>query len=100
MQCREVVEDTSNPNRGYRCSRAAKRDGYCTQHHPDEVRRRRERNDAKSNDRRHQEWVQRQCYYGLHDFWCQVLITALFTYNAYYDPHGKTVAALNELKGV
>lgn len=32
---------------GRQCSRAAKRDGYCAQHHPDAVKQRRTASDAK-----------------------------------------------------
>lgn len=48
-QCKEMVHKADGTFHGqtYQCNRKAKQDGYCSQHHPDSVIARRDKNMAK-----------------------------------------------------
>jgi hypothetical protein len=45
--CKAGVWSREGWSRQYQCTRKAKVDGYCKQHHPDAVKRRREESDAR-----------------------------------------------------
>ena len=45
-KCKESVHDTGRGVGFHKCFNNAKKDGYCGIHHPDAVKRRREKNDA------------------------------------------------------
>ena len=43
-RCKQMVTGATSFHR-YRCSRYARKDGYCNQHHPDTVKKRRKKSD-------------------------------------------------------
>lgn len=47
LRCKERVHDAAGWGGMYQCQRKHKRDGYCTQHHPEAVAKRRAESDAR-----------------------------------------------------
>ena len=55
----DMIPDSGRWPSFHRCSRPAKKDGYCGSHHPDAVKRRKEKQDARyeaQSEARSKQW--------------------------------------------